>query len=488
MNMGVRITFFAVLFLVAAQAAWGATSVPMAGGGSRTEHVGRFGGVPVRYAATVEPFAVSDGERGPAAELVAISYVAVDASASRPVIFVFNGGPISPSMYLHMGAFGPKRIAFPDDLAADPATFPLVDNPYTVLDVADLVFFDPAGTGYSRLAQGAAPGAYFSVEADARQLVQLIDAWSRRHGRRESPKYLFGESYGTLRAAEAARQMSQRGMRVDGVFLMGQALNIIEMAQRPGNVVSYAVSLPTLSALGWYHGKVSREGRTFEQLMAQSREFARNDYLRALFQGGDLPAAERARVAERLQELTGLSAHTFEARQLRVSKDRYRAELLKDRNLVLGAYDGRYVATPKKPDDVPDASLEPLSAIIAGFRRYARETLRVPQTLEYRTESPVTGGLEGWNWGKSKSPFGDWPYMEAVRETMAHDPGFRVVVAAGYHDTATTVGASEYAVAQSGWPRERVSLRYYPGGHMAYTIEASLEQMMEDVRALVASP
>lgn len=488
--------FTCIVLCVLAMPAWaGATSSEMPGAvaapDSITEHHGIFNGKRVRYTANVESYRISDGVKGPAADLVAISYLAAGVEElNRPVIFVFNGGPISPSIYLHMAAFGPRRVAFPDDLSADPATFQLADNPYTVLDVADIVFFDPASTGYSRVAAGVKPEAYFSIDADARQLVQFMRAWSDRHGRTASPKYLFGESYGTLRAAAAAQQLaqSQPALRLDGVFLMGQALNIIEMAQRPGNVTSYVVSLPTLSALGWYHGKVSRTGRTFEQLMAQSRSFAQNEYLRALFQGSDLPAQERARIAESLEDLTGLPASVFEARNLRVSKDTYRVELLKDRNLVLGAYDGRYVATPKNKDEVPDASLAPFPAIFEGFRRYARDDLQVRTPLEYRTDSPVTNGLEGWDWGKSKSPFGDWPYMQAIRQVMEQNPQFRVVVASGYYDTATTVGASEYAVVQSGWPRDRVTLRYYPGGHMAYTIEASLKQMMDDVRAFVAVP
>lgn len=458
---------------------------------SVTEHRGIFNGKRVSYTANVESYRVSDGGNGPAADLVAISYLAKGVKErSRPVLFVFNGGPISPSIYLHMAAFGPRRVAFPDDLSADPATFQLVDNRYTVLDVADIVFFDPAGTGYSRVAAGVKPDAYFSIDADARQLVQLIQAWSDRHGRTASPKYLFGESYGTLRAATAAQQLSQSqpALRLDGVFLMGQALNIIEMAQRPGNVTSYVVSLPTLSALGWYHGKVSHKGRTFDQLMAQSRSFAQDEYLPALFKGSDLPTQERARIAASLEDLTGLPASVFEARNLRVSKDTYRVELFKDRNFVLGAYDGRYVATPKKKDDVPDGSLTPLPAIFDGFHRYVRDELHVQTPLEYRIDSPVTSGLEGWDWGKSKSPFGDWPYMEAIRQVMERDPKFRVMMAAGYHDTATTIGASEYAVAQSGWPRDRVTMRYYQGGHMAYTIEASLKQMMDDVRTFVAAP
>ncbi|MHC9086310.1 S10 family peptidase [Luteimonas sp. RIT-PG2_3] len=453
-------------------------------------HQGTFNGVALAYTSRVEHNRISDGKTadgkdGPSADVVSIAYMAdvVDA-AQRPVIFVFNGGPISPSIYLHMGAFGPKRVAFPDDLAADPETFALVDNPYTVLDVADVVLFDPTGTGYSRVADGTAPNAYFSVEADARQLVQMIETWSRRHGRLDSPKYLLGESYGTLRAARAARLMSERvqPLRVDGVFLLGQALNIIEMAQRPGNVTSYVVSLTTLASLGWYHGKVEPRSRRFEDFLDEVRQFAEGDYLTALFQGGNLPDAEKQRIAARLEALTGLPAQVHLAHDLKVTKDQYRVELLRGQGLVLGGYDARYVGTPEAPGQLVDASMAPWRRISDTFDAYARDVLRVPAGLAYVTQSPVDS-LEGWDWAPGKSPFADWPYMRDLGIAMDRQPGLSVVVAAGYYDTATTIGASEYAIAQSGWPRDRVRMLYYQGGHMPYTIESSLKQFTDDLRA-----
>lgn len=457
-------------------------------------HQGTFNGVPLAYTSRVEHNRVSDGRSadgkdGLAADVVSIAYMADVADASkRPVIFVFNGGPISPSIYLHLGAFGPKRVAFPDDVSADPDSFALVDNPYTVLDVADVVLFDPTGTGYSRVANGTAADAYFSVEADARQLVQMIEAWSRRHGRLDSPKYLLGESYGTLRAARAARLMTERAqpLRVDGVFLLGQALNIIEMAQRPGNVTSYVVSLTTLASMGWYHGKVEPNGRRFEDFIGEARQFAEGDYLSALFQGGNLPEAARQRIAARLEALTGLPAAVHLAHDLKVTKDQYRVELLRDRNLVLGGYDARYAGTPDTPGQLIDASMVPWRRIGEIFNGYARDTLRVPAGWDYVTSSPVSNGLEGWEWGTGKSPFADWPYMRDLNIAMERQPGLEVIVAAGYYDTATTIGASEYAIAQSGWPRDRVRMLYYQGGHMPYTIESSLKTFTDDVRAWVA--
>lgn len=453
---------------------------------SVTPHQGLFNGQKVDYTSEIEEVPVSDGDKGPSARIVSISYLAKDAGArpGRPVIFIFNGGPIVPSTTLHMAAFGPKRIAFPDDLTADPATFPLVDNTYTVLDVADLVFFDPAGTGLSRLDEGTPREAYFSVDADARQFTQFVEAWSRRHGRLDSPKYLFGESYGTLRAAVAAQKISrlEPPVRLDGVFLMGQALNIIETSSRPGNVISYVVSLPTLAALGWYHGRVDKKGRTLEQFLDEVRLFARTEFLTALFQGSSLPPAVRDRLARRLSELTGIPADFYAANNLRLNKYRFRTELLKGSHEVIGTNDGRYKTTAPKEGEVPDPSAVIGKAAANGFSQYVREDLLIEEA-NYLNDAGVKD-LEGWRWG-STSPFGDWPYMASISDALSRNPSLRVIIGTGYYDLLTTTGVADYAFAQSGWPKDRVRIIRYEGGHMAYTVEKSLKKMMDDVRALV---
>ena len=454
---------------------------------SSSRHQGQFNGQTVDYVAVIEETLVSDGDEGPSARLVSISYIreGLEDAASRPVIFIFNGGPIVPSVYLHMAAFGPKRIAFPENLEADPATFPLVDNSYTVLDAADLVFFDPAGTGFSRVSEETAPDAYFSVEADARQLTQFIQAWSREHGRLDSPKFIFGESYGTLRAAVAARQLTHLDppVRLDGVFLMGQALNIIETSSRPGNITSYVVSLPTLAALGWYHGCVEKGDRTFEQFLEEVRLFARTEYLTALFQGNTLSPTKRDRIAHRLAGFTGLPVELYIENNLRIRKVPFRSLMLKEKGEVLGYYDGRYTAEAVTDGKTPEPSLRINAAVVSGFKTYAQEHLKLDLT-DYKTGSPVKG-LEGWKWGGT-TPFSDWPYMASIRKAMIKNPDLRVVVGAGYYDLTTTIGASEYAIAQSGWPRYRVRMAHYEGGHMAYSVEKSLKEMMDDVRTLIS--
>ncbi|MCD9030536.1 hypothetical protein LDO32_02150 [Luteimonas sp. Y-2-2-4F] len=457
---------------------------------ARLEHTGTFGGTPVRYVSQIETIRVRDGEA--AADLVVMSHVAAGADAARPVLFAFNGGPISASLYLHAGALGPRRVAFPDALDADPAAFEVAPNPHAILDVADIVLFDPAGTGFSRVAEGTGAGHFHSVDADARQLVLTIEAWAQRHGREASPKYLLGESYGTLRAAAAAHQMQFRDppMRIDGVFLLGQALNIIEYAQRDANIVSYVVSLPTVAAIAWHHGRAETGGLAFEPWLDEVREWARTEYLPALFQGQFLPEEEKRRIARRLQAYTGVDAAVLLREDLKLTKDEHRVELLRDEGRVLGVYDARY-AGPPDPARPSPAATDPSGVTGPAFRRGLEDLLRTQFGVEdasaYRNSAGI-GGLDAWDWGGGASPFGDWPYMERIREVMAANPGFRVVMGHGHHDTATTTGASDYAVAHSGWPLDRVRSVYYLGGHMPYTIEASLAQFADDLRALVSGP
>jgi carboxypeptidase C (cathepsin A) len=454
-----------------------------------THHAGTFNGKEIRYTATVEATDVPDAEGNPAARIVSFAYTADHQGndATRPVIFVFNGGPITASLWLHVGVMGPKRVAVPEDPAADPSTYRLVDNVYSPLDAADLVFVDPASTGYSRVLPGTAPESYFSVAADAQQVTAFIAAWLTRHSRLSSPAYLVGESYGTIRAAEVAAQLEEllHPILLDGVVLMGQAINIIEYRQRPQNIVSFAVSLPTLAALAWYHQKVERAGKTFEQFEREAWNFAQTDYLTALFRGNSLEPAERDRVAKRLEDFSGIPAAYYREHQLRISKEQFRGELLKDRGLLLGRNDGRYVAPMTKKGLAED----PSSVITAPFQRlfgeYVREELGLDWTDPY---IPMATGdkFEAWKYG-GNGPFSDWPYSDRLLKVMKANPRFRVLIGNGYHDTQTTVGAAEYAVRQSGWPEGRATLSYYEGGHMAYTVERSARRFTDDIRALIRS-
>jgi carboxypeptidase C (cathepsin A) len=439
-----------------------------------TRHSGTFNGKRVAYEARVESYTTSADAR-----LVTISYLATaqPRAAERPVVFIFNGGPIAASSTLHMGAFGPKRVAIPDDITLPPDRFRFVDNPYTLLDVADLVFFDPAGTGFSRMGDPARQKGQFSVVADARQLSDLVLAWSKAHGRTASPKYLVGESYGTVRAPETAAQLHDAGMPLDGVVLFGQAVNILEYAQRKNNVMSYVVSLPTLAATAWSHNKAERRGRSFDRFTDDARAFAGGDLLRVLYLGARAGEADRQRVAKELAAFTGVPAATWLTRDFKISKVEYQQLLLP--GMRLATNDARYMG----PADGPDPFGVVGDAYQANFQRYLSTDLGAGQLGEYRFLLSA-GGLNDWDWGPNRSPFGDWDYSARLGHAFA-SPRFRVFVANGWTDTQTTVGAMELMVAQSGWPRERVRTATYVGGHMAYTVEASLKRFTDDVRALV---
>ncbi len=439
-----------------------------------TSHVGRFNGLQVAYDAVVEPFITNDQAGKPVAKLVATSYIGKGRGDNRPVLFVFNGGPIVASTPLHMGVFGPKRLAVPDDITVDPATFKVVDNAYSPLDVADVVIFDPASTGYSRVLPGVAPESQFGIEADARQLAQLVGLWLKAHQRQGAPVYLVGESWGTIRAVEAAAQLQKTDTPADGIMLLGQAVNIIEYSQRPNNIISYAVSLPTLAALGWYHDKVDRKGKTFDQHLKEAQDYAKDEYLSVLFLGDTAPLARRQAVAEKLQALTGLPAEAYMKADLKLTKLEYQKQLFP--GYVLDTYDARY----KIAVGAPSYSFGYGAAALAQFKG----ELKVPEAAGVYSQLMPNAAFP-WDFGPNKTPFGDWPYARQVRDVMTANPKFRVFVGNGYYDTQTTIGAMDYLVAQNRWPRDRVRTRYFEGGHTMYSVEASAKTLGDDVRAML---
>jgi carboxypeptidase C (cathepsin A) len=452
-----------------------------------THHTGQFHGRPVHYAAALESTDVLNAKGQPGANIVSIAYweEGLKDSVSRPVIFVFNGGPITPSLWLHIGLMGPKRVQVPTDLEPSPGAFRLVDNAYCLLDAADLVFFDPATTGLSRVLQGAAPESYFSVKADGQETAGFIYDWLVRHGRLESPVYILGESYGTIRAVEAAGQLAElsKPVLVDGVVLMGQAVNIIEYVQRRQNIMSYVVSLPTLAAIAWYHEKVDRRGMTLEDFVGEARRFAEAEYLPALFRGNRLEAQQRDRIAERLQALSGIPAAYYREHQLKISKQEFRRELLKDRSLLLGETDGRYTAPAGQGGREEDPAHKAVAPFQTLFSTYLKEDLHVDRAGDYWVDSPVKG-LDAWDWGAA-TPFSDWPYGERVAQIFKRNPHFRVFLANGYFDLQTTLGAAELAAREATWPVDRTLLKVYEGGHMAYTIEDTARRLSEDLREFV---
>lgn len=454
-----------------------------------TKHQGVFNGKTVAYTATVGETIVPNAAGKPAARIVSTAYTAdgVDR-ATRPVLFVCNGGPISPSHPLHMLALGPRRLAIPPDLKADPATFRVVDNVYTVLDVADLVFFDPASTGWSRVLDGVQPEEYYTVDADAQQMAAFVARWLEENGRAGSPVYLLGESYATIRVPEAAKQLSRlpKPILVDGMVVMGQAANQLEVNTRPYNILAPVVGLPSVAATAWYHNRIDRKGRSVYQVMDEAMQFGRTEYLPALFQGnGALTEATRTKIANRLESFTGVSASYFLANNLRITRPTFQTELFRKEGMKLGSDDARYIGPASGPE--PDAA--PMAEAYKAILAYFRDELKVDRTDEYRQRQfPATSESQrGWAYAATASPFGDFPYTASITEVMNKNPKFRVLVGSGIYDMKTTTGAAEYLIAQSGWPKDRVRISLYEGGHMAYTNESALKKFTDDIRALINS-
>lgn len=455
------------------------------------QHQAKIRGSALDYKTVVGPTAV-DTRHG-AASIVSFAYLRNDKGAAsstndeRPVVFLFNGGPIAASLWIHLGPFAPYRVDIPADLSASQAQYRLVANPDSVLDVADLVFVDPADTGFSRRQPGTDEDAFASVESDAEQFAAFIRNWLEANDRANAPVYLVGESYGTIRApaiiAALARDDTSPKVDVEGAMLLGQAVNIVEYSQRADNIISFVASLPTIAATAWYHEAVDRNGRALGQFIDEATRFAKGPYLNALFQGSDLSATERESVAQGLEEFSGIPSEYYLAHELRLTKEEYRLALFADEGLLIGRMDSRYVAPVTDQGARPDPSGVIGDGYEALWADYVTDVLGVTTQSPYVPLHSVQS-LEEWDWGGT-SPFSDWPYGQAINTEMQRNPGFRIVIGNGIFDTQTTIGAADYLRTQSAWDPQRTALRYYFGGHMGYSDARASRAMADDLHDLV---
>lgn len=435
---------------------------------------------PVRAELGLVP--VSAGADSPPATAGYLSYTRKDTKPGRPVIFAFNGGPGASSAYLHMGLLGPVLAHVPQDPADTSGASASLPGASKLYAVADVVFIDPPGTGFSERPTGPAAAPYSTVEGDANAASDLVRQWLATHQRLDAPVYILGESYGTIRAVAMLGALDKQGLagNLRGVVLLGQALNMIETSQRPDNVVTYAVSLPTLAAIACYHG-LAKSPCTAETITAEAARFARADYLPALYRGRDLPQAERTRIAARLAALTGIPAEFYLANDLRISKERFRVELLRAQGKVMGRYDARCLAdrpagvTTMMPGD-PSSSISDLFG--KAMTAYLAGTLRAPVADAYKVIARFEGG---WSYGAEDSPFADWPFMATVESHAASNRCLRLFVGTGIYDTTTTIGAADYLFAQSSLPKSRFRNERYVGGHVFYSDDKSRARFQSDL-------
>lgn len=437
----------------------------------------------IAYTSEIGEIAVSSPGHSSDASVGYVSYVS-DAEGERPVLFAFNGGPGASAAFLHMGALGPRRAHVPQDPAEPlPAEATVGANSDMLLDTADLVLLDPPGTGFSSIGADADMAWYRSVDGDADAVAQAVLAWLRANHRLGAPIYVMGESYGTIRATAMVDALHRRApeVRLAGVLLIGQALNMIETSQRPDNVVTYPVALPTLAAIACYHDRI---GECDPVASAEAASAFGPEYLVALYRGRALDSATKQRIAKRLADLTGIAADQWLKWDLKLSKERFRVELLREEGVVLGRYDARYTAL-RAPDAGLTVGPDPFSAVSALYGKAMIAELDrrgVPGAGDYRV---IARGEGGWAYGSGDSPFNDWPFMTEIERAMERDPRLRLFVGTGLYDLTTTVGAADYLIAQSGADHDRIVDRAYRAGHVAYSDDASWRQMVGDIRAFI---
>jgi carboxypeptidase C (cathepsin A) len=452
---------------------------------------GTFGGQRIAYKATIADTILSDEAGKPEAVIVTTSYVKTPADPARPVFFIYNGGPGSGSVWLQMGAFGPKRVAIPSDAKDDGAPpYPLLDNPDSLLDVADLVFIDPPGTGFSHLTQGTDPKKYYGLKQDGRAVADVIRRWINDNGRWSSPKYLGGESYGTSRTAMVVDELegsTYNDVGLNGLILISTILDFAGREPTPGNEMAYIVTLPNMAAAAWYHGKV--KAPSVEAIVEEARRFAIGPFASALLKGSELPADERAAVRKEMARLTGLSETYLEQANLRVTDQRFYKELLRDRGLTIGRLDARYTGTDfdnagETPDG--DPSFYGIDAgYTAAINQWARETLGYRTDRQYQSIGSDPG--RNWDWSLG-SGWGRNAYLNIaplIGQAMRQNAGLRLFNAQGWYDFATPFFGAEYSLKRPGIPQERITWKYYDAGHMMYVRDEDRAKLSADIRAFI---
>ncbi|MGA9353227.1 MAG: hypothetical protein WBV46_06015 [Terriglobales bacterium] len=467
-----------------------------------THHEGVFGGEKIHYTAIASDTVLTNDAGNPAATIFSFTYLRDDVKdrTVRPVFFVFNGGPGSSSVWMHLGFFGPRRVALGD--AVNPPLVPpfsLQDNPYTILDIADVVLIDPVGTGFSHLLPAGNAKQYYGVEQDGRATVEFIEAWLAKQGRMNSPKYLVGESYGVTRAIVVARMLmggpfTETGrltaIPLNGVVIMGGSP--VENYGKESGDISYANALPTMAATAWYHKKAGGAGSTLESVITEAQSFAGDEYLKALYAGDRLDAQAGKRIAERLALLTGLSSNFIMQKKLRVSMEDFRKELLLEKGLVVGAYDSRFTL-PAGADTGPldpvtdDPAMGKFSAaFVGGMDLYLRDELKVKTDSPY--EAIAFKSVNGaWDYGPGSKPGGPSTRAEDLAAVMRRNSRIQLLAASGDYDCVATLGAAAYGIAHSGLALDRVSVRTYPAGHMVYLGDQGSTAFATDLRKLVAT-
>jgi carboxypeptidase C (cathepsin A) len=458
-----------------------------------TRHSIRLRGATLSYTATTGMLPIRNDTTG-AIEggmfFVAYNKDGVGDTNVRPISFIFNGGPGSATVWLHMGAFGPKKVHLNPDGTNPPPPYAYEDNQSTLLDQTDLVFLDPVGTGFSRAARPELGPKFWGLDEDIRAVGEFVRLYLTRYDRWGSPKFVAGESYGTTRAAHLSGYLADRGIALNGVVLISTVLNFGASAMDAGNDLGFINFLPSYAATAWYHKKLPADLQklTVQQVAAQAEKWAETDYANALMRGARLPDAQRHAAAEQLARFTGTSTTFAEENDLRITLGRFNQELLRDQHLTSGRLDSRFT-TYATDQGAERGQFDPSEASIRNsFSPVMSEYAR--RELGYRNEDVyyiLGGGIGRWRYPQNNGYANVVPSLERA---FAKNPEMKLYVAEGYYDMATPYYAVEYTLAHmSVDPRVRAGIvtERFEAGHMVYIDSPSMTKMREGLRRFIDS-
>lgn len=457
-----------------------------------THHEATIGGEHVAYTASAGFMRLNNYEGKARANMFYTAYTrdGVADVRTRPILFAFNGGPGSSSVWLHMGVIGPMRVKMGPEGEPLGPPYEVIENAESWLDIADLVFIDPISTGYSRAVEGEDPHQFHGLDQDAQAVGDFIRLYTTKQGRWLSPKFLCGESYGTTRAAALSSLLQdQHGMYLNGIVLISPVLNFQTLDFAAGNDTPYWLYVPTYTATAWYHKKLSPElQKDLSATLARAEKFARGEYLGALAQGDALQGTAREKIVKELAALTGVSEDFVRRTKLRIEIGEFTKELLRDREgeqgRTVGRLDSRYTGIDR---DDASASFEydPAMAAIMGpytaaINDYVRNTLGFQSDLPYEI---LTGRVHPWSFG-GRDEYAN--VSERLRGAMTRNRNLRVFVASGYFDLATPFEAAQYTFDTMGLDAElagNVTIRRYRAGHMMYVRDEDRAGLKRDVAA-----
>jgi carboxypeptidase C (cathepsin A) len=456
---------------------------------SITHHSIIMDGRRIPYTATTGRLSIADTSGKQEGDIFFIAYTleVAGSPSSRPVTFAFNGGPGASSVWLNLGAFGPKRVALPDRGMPVPPPYQLVDNVYSLLDVTDLVFVDPIGTGFSRPAPGVEAKKFYGMKGDAESIGEFVRRYVTRFERWDSPKFLAGESYGTVRAVLLANRLhSAYGMDVNGLILISSAIDFQNFAFGANNILPYVVYLPSYTAAAYYHKVLPGQPSALQEILREAEKWTLNEYLPALSKGDGLEEAEREEVIQKLRGFTGLSETYIRQKKLKINNLEFAKELLRSRNLSLGILDSRLTGKDEPGGsflDEPSMVLT-IGPLVALLNDHLRRDLKYASDLPYEYFSQQANSA--WDWG---SAIGGYPSVTRKLGHMIQRFGYlKVFIARGYYDLDVPYFATPYNLAHLGIDptlRDDVRASFYEAGHQMYTDPASLKKLKSDLSAFI---